>query len=123
MTQRAYYDLLAEVDRFDLMTPKAEPAPGASLFDGDEIVGAFAGDHDDDESLTAHVLLENLAVKASGVHALRDLLARTGVDPLRSPMPSAAARKRPATGTSGAGATWRRRSPSTADSGARARST
>ena len=82
MTQRAYYDLLAEVDRFDLMTPKAEPAPGElPLFDGDEIVGAFAGDHDDDESLTAHVLLENLAVKASGVHALRDLLARTGVDP------------------------------------------
>ena len=27
------------------------------------------------------VLLENLAFKASGVHALRDLLARTGVDP------------------------------------------
>ena len=42
---------------------------------------AFVGDHDLDESLSAHVLLENLAIKASGVHALRDLLARTDIDP------------------------------------------
>ena len=28
--QRAYYELLAEVDRFDLVTPKAEPEPGGS---------------------------------------------------------------------------------------------
>ena len=27
------------------------------------------------------MLLENLAIKASGVHALRDLLARTDIDP------------------------------------------
>jgi betaine reductase len=32
--------------------------------------------------LTANVLLENLACKAGAVHALRDLLARTGADPL-----------------------------------------
>jgi len=44
-------------------------------------VGAFAGDHESDESLTAQVLLENLTIKASGVHALRDLLTRTGADP------------------------------------------
>jgi glycine/sarcosine/betaine reductase complex component C subunit beta len=82
MSQAAFYELLAEVDRFDLLKPKAEPEPGQlALFDGDEVVGAFAGDHESDESLTPHVLLENLAIKASGVHALRDLLARTGVDP------------------------------------------
>ena len=82
MAQPAFYDLLAEVDRFDLVKPKAEPAPGElPLFDGDEIVGAFAGDHDNDDSLTAHVLLENLAIKASGVHAVRDLLSRTDLDP------------------------------------------
>jgi betaine reductase len=84
MGQRAFYDLLAEVDRFDLVRPEAEPGPGElPLVDGHVTVGAITGDHhhDDDESLTAHVLLENLAIKASGVHALRDLLARTGLDP------------------------------------------
>ena len=60
----------------------AEPEPGElPLFHGDEVVGAFAGDHESDESLTPNVLLENLSIKASGVHALRDLLAVTGVDP------------------------------------------
>ncbi|MGH2630883.1 MAG: DUF5940 domain-containing protein [Actinomycetota bacterium] len=82
MGESAFYELLAEVDRFDLVKPKAEPEPGElPLFDGDEIVGAFAGDHESDESLTPHVLLENLSIKASGVHALRELLARTGIDP------------------------------------------
>lgn len=82
MDQDAFYALLADVDRFDLVRMGADPGPGQlPLFRGSEVVGAFAPDHDQDESLTAHVLLENLAIKASGVHALRDLLARTGVDP------------------------------------------
>jgi glycine/sarcosine/betaine reductase complex component C subunit beta len=82
MSQAAFYELLAEVDRFDLVKPKSDPEPEElPLFDGGQIVGAFAGDHESDESLTSHVLLENLAIKASGVHALRDLLTRTGLDP------------------------------------------
>ncbi len=82
MSQRAFYDLLAEVDRFDLVRVGRAAEPGQlELCDGAETFGAFAGDHDADESLTAAVLLENLAVKATGVHAVRDLLARTGVDP------------------------------------------
>lgn len=82
MAQEDFYALLAEVDRFDLVGLGREPERGQlPLFRGDEIVGAFAGDHEQDESLTPQVLLENLAIKASGVHALRDLLARTSVDP------------------------------------------
>ncbi len=82
MAQASFYELLAEVDRFDLVKPKSEPVPGElPLFDGEEVVGAFAGDHESDESLTPQVLLENLSIKASGVHALRDLLSRTGIDP------------------------------------------
>jgi glycine/sarcosine/betaine reductase complex component C subunit beta len=82
MPQHAFYALLAEVDRFDLVRRGAEPGPGElALFDGDDLAGSFSGDHEADESLTAHVLLENLAIKASGVHAVRDLLARTGIDP------------------------------------------
>jgi betaine reductase len=60
----------------------AEPEPGQlSLRRADEVVGAFAGDHEQDETLTPQVLLENLSIKASGVHALRHLLETTGVDP------------------------------------------
>jgi hypothetical protein len=83
MGQRAFLDLLASVDRFELVRLGAEPGEGdLALVDGDARVGAFSGAHDQDDSLSAQVLLENLAIKASAVHAVRDLLARTGVDPL-----------------------------------------
>ena len=82
MAQASFYELLAEVDRFDLVKPKVEPESGElPLFEGEEVVGAIAGDHESDESLTPQVLLENLSIKASGVHALRDLLSRTAIDP------------------------------------------
>jgi betaine reductase len=82
MPQASFYELLAGVDRFDLVRASTEPRPGAiALYDDDAVVGAFAGDHELDESLSARVLLENLAIKASGVHALRDLLTRGGIDP------------------------------------------
>jgi hypothetical protein len=82
LDQDAFYDLLAEVDLFDLVRLKQEPEPGQiPLYRGTEIVGAVTGAHDQDESLAAGVLLENLSVKASGVQALRHLMARTGVDP------------------------------------------
>ena len=70
MRQDAFYELLAEVDQFDLVRMGSEPGEGQlGLYAGPEVVGAFAGDHEADESLTAQVLLENLAIKASGVHA------------------------------------------------------
>jgi hypothetical protein len=80
--ESSFYELLFEVDRFDLVKPKAVPGPGElALWQGDEVIGAFAGEHEHDEALSAPILLENLAAKASGVHALRDLLARNDVDP------------------------------------------
>jgi betaine reductase len=82
MDQHTFYELLAEVDQFDLVRLGAEPGPGQLVLRrGDEVVGAFAGDHEQDETLTPHVLLENLSIKASGVHALRHLLQTTGADP------------------------------------------
>ncbi len=82
MDQAAFYELLAELDQFELVRLKEEPRPGElPLFNGDEVIGAFAPAHESDESLTAHVLLENLACKAGAVHATRHLLAATGVDP------------------------------------------
>ena len=84
MPQGEYYRLLAELDQFDLVRIGAEPDEAAgelALYEGDEVVGAFAGAHEADESLQASVLLENLCSKASGVHALRFLLERSGADP------------------------------------------
>jgi betaine reductase len=84
--QAAFYELLAELDQFELVRMKEEPRPGElPLFNGDEVIGAFAPAHESDESLTAHVLLENLACKAGAVHATRHLLASTGVDPTSIP--------------------------------------
>ncbi|MEP6759597.1 MAG: DUF5940 domain-containing protein [Actinomycetota bacterium] len=80
--QSDFYELLAEVDRFDLVRAATQPTPGAlTLYNGNDVVGTVAGDHGSDESLSASVLLENLAIKASGVHAMRDLLTRSDIDP------------------------------------------
>ena len=82
LEQSAFYRLMAELDQFDLV--KLGESPGAGelpLFEGAEVVGAFAGAHEADESLSAQVLLENLACKAGAVHATRFMLAQSGVDP------------------------------------------
>ncbi len=82
MEQRGFLELLASVDRFDLVRLGEEPREGdLPLFDAGGPAGAFAPAHESDESLTAQVLLENLSIKASAVHALRELLTRTGIDP------------------------------------------
>ena len=47
-----------------------------------EPAGVFLADHEEDEALTAPVLLENAAAKATGALALRDLLENDGGDPV-----------------------------------------
>jgi glycine/sarcosine/betaine reductase complex component C subunit beta len=80
--QDAFYDLLCELDRFELVRMGAEPRPGElPLFRGEQVAGAFAPAHELDESLSAPVLLENLSCLAGAVHATRKLLEHTGVDP------------------------------------------
>jgi betaine reductase len=81
-TQTDFYRALREADQFDLMNNDGAVPKGAlALTDGGRDVGWIRADHEADPSLAADVLLENLAIKASGVRALRDLLRRTGVDP------------------------------------------
>ncbi len=82
--QRSFYELMDEVDLFDLVRLGEEAHPDRgdlTLFDGGEAVGAFVRAHDEDAALSAHALLENVACKAGGVHALRVMLASSGVDP------------------------------------------
>jgi len=51
------------------------------LYSGDRLIGAFESAHPEDASLTAEVLLENLAAKVSAAHSLRLVCKRLGLDP------------------------------------------
>src|ERR1051326_1466951 len=82
--QRAFLELLAELDQFELVRAGEaadEEAGDLELRDGLDLFGRFVAAHGEDESLSAAVLLENLACKASGVHALRVLLDRNAIEP------------------------------------------
>jgi hypothetical protein len=61
----------AEAPAIDTLCRSGEAIP---LFLDGRAVGAMARGHEEDEALTANVLLENLAGKATGVLALRRLL-------------------------------------------------
>jgi hypothetical protein len=51
------------------------------LLRGGEVIGLIRAGHDEDASLTADILLENLAAKATATMALRAVLAGSGTDP------------------------------------------
>jgi betaine reductase len=74
------YRRLAEADQFQLLRLDGrEPrAGGLALHSNGTLLGAVERAHELDESLSAAVLLENLACKATGALALEQLLARTG---------------------------------------------
>lgn len=46
-----------------------------------KLVGVVKRAHDVDVNLTAHVMFENLVVKASGVHAFKQLIAKNNINP------------------------------------------
>ena len=74
---------MQESDSFGLFTLDGSPASngGLTIDRGGEVAGSMAGAHELDESLSASVLLENLACKATGALALEHLLHTTGFDP------------------------------------------
>lgn len=54
---------------------------GEGLYYERQLVGCVSPAHQIDVNLNAHGMLENLVVKASGVLALRQLIAKQGIDP------------------------------------------
>ena len=74
------YRRMADADQFHLFRlDGADATDGAlTLFERDRVAGSMLRAHDLDESLSASVLLENLACKATGALALEQLLASTG---------------------------------------------
>jgi betaine reductase len=77
------YRRMEAADQFQLLRLDGREARDGSLpiFRNGDRAGAMLRAHDLDESLSAPVLLENLACKATGALALEDLLARTGFPP------------------------------------------
>jgi glycine/sarcosine/betaine reductase complex component C subunit beta len=74
------YRRLEEADQFQLLRLDGREAADGSLpvYRNGDRAGAMLRAHDLDESLSASVLLENLACKTTGALALEQLLARTG---------------------------------------------
>jgi glycine/sarcosine/betaine reductase complex component C subunit beta len=85
--QAELYRRLQESDAFGLLSLDGTPAPneGLAIHEAGEVAGSMSGAHDLDESLSAPVLLENLACKATGALALEHLLRTTGLDPADVP--------------------------------------
>jgi betaine reductase len=81
--QAELYRRMEEADAFGLFKLDGSPAAngGLTIDQAGEVAGSMAGAHDLDESLSASVLLENLACKASGALALEHLLRTTGIAP------------------------------------------
>ncbi|MGH7871437.1 MAG: glycine/sarcosine/betaine reductase complex component C subunit beta [Candidatus Binatia bacterium] len=106
VNQDRFYAAMASADHFDLVTLEEnwfheqaarysigrQPRLASSqeitalcdkgalaLCSGERLAGAFRGDHDDDATLFAEVLLENLAGKVTAAHSLRALLANLNV--------------------------------------------
>jgi betaine reductase len=77
------YRRLQDSDSFSLFTLDGSPASngGLTIDRGGDVAGSMAGAHDLDESLSASVLLENLACKATAALALEHLLRATALDP------------------------------------------
>jgi glycine/sarcosine/betaine reductase complex component C subunit beta len=74
------YRRLAAADQFQLLKLDGREAADGSLpiYRNGDLAGAMLRAHDLDESLSASVLLENLACKATGALALEHLLTHTG---------------------------------------------
>jgi betaine reductase len=80
--QAELYRRMLESDSFGLFKLDGSQANGGlTIHEAGQVVGSMAGAHDLDESLSAAVLLENLACKATGALALEHLLKTAKLDP------------------------------------------
>ncbi|MGH3043808.1 MAG: glycine/sarcosine/betaine reductase complex component C subunit beta [Gaiellaceae bacterium] len=79
--QAELYRRMQDADPFGLFKLDGAPAGngGLTLTEDGRDVGSMAGAHDADESLSAAVLLENLACKATGALALEHVLRLSGL--------------------------------------------
>lgn len=72
---------LDEGHSFDDIQGRVKDKASLPLFSDSELIGCFHGHHEEDETLAAKVLMENLAAKASGGLAVQHLLHRMELEP------------------------------------------
>lgn len=70
----AKVDALGEGEEIEEITKLVENHIAEGLYEGGKLVGCVKRAHEFDKNLNSHVILENLAVKASGVLALMNLV-------------------------------------------------
>jgi hypothetical protein len=68
----------SEASTHEGLVTKREALP---LWLDGQVAGSVSRGHEDDDALTANVLLENLTAKATGVFALRTLMNQVGDRP------------------------------------------
>ena len=84
--QQELYARMQQGDSFGLFNlDGGDSRGGLAIHHAGTVVGSMAGAHDLDESLSASVLLENLACKTTGALALEHLLRTTGIGPEEIP--------------------------------------
>lgn len=59
-----------------------EESHAEALYQDGEIIGCVKRAHDIDPNLNAHVIFENLVVKASGILAMQNLISKNNIDPM-----------------------------------------
>jgi len=75
------FDHLGEGTSIDAISKNIECKQSLPLYNEGKLIGCFNRDHDQDEALTGHILLENLITKASGSLVVRELLKKSDVEP------------------------------------------
>lgn len=78
----SYLDSITEGFDTTHIKLKIENEKAQPLYYNQQIIGCILRAHDLDENLSAHVLFENLVVKASGILALKNLIVKNKINPL-----------------------------------------
>ncbi|KNF10128.1 glycine/sarcosine/betaine reductase complex component C subunit beta [Gottschalkia purinilytica] len=77
-------ELVAKVkdgEEIDTIKDLIEEHHAEAIYNNNEIVGCVKRAHEIDTNLNAHVMFENLVVKASGVLSMLNLIAKNNIDP------------------------------------------
>lgn len=72
---------ITEGEDMDKIMEQIEKFEAEALYNDGKIVGCVKRAHDIDVNLNAHVIFENLVVKASGILSMLNLLAKNNLDP------------------------------------------
>lgn len=73
--------LLGYGEQAEIIEKLVESKAAEGLFEGEKLVGCIKRAHEYDKNLSAHIIVENLAVKASGALALMHLTQGLDIDP------------------------------------------